>query len=634
MSGSRAEAVIARVEVRATGADPVTARLHAERLLGMVALRPRVLPPSAILSIRRVRDPLPGALVLDGRMARPPMAWEQALRQELDRLARGAAWPARSAVPAGAEAVAFADEAELLACAGVDLAAGLLGAHWWWPLLLGRLEQPARAVGAAWRRAAECAPPALARLVTRGLAAKFVRALDPGDIAALTAAIVSRFSLPVKAQNWGGISAFLAAAGALDLSSPAPSPWPAWVAEADAPELSLPARTLLGVALLLTRAPSVARSMRFAAALATWQAGVAGPGEVSSAHAAGIHSPGERMVVDEERPVATAAPAPLIEPVASNDATPPLAEPMPAVEAMAGLATGSPAAAVVAAQEGRGKALPTAPRGGERTTSTEATAEDAPSTVAPRRRARPRLWPKARSRDRAFGAAIDTELGGLFYLVNLALHLGLYGEAEDLSLDPWDLVTLIGQALLSGQLAADPVWPLLAALAGRAVEDPPGADFQPALEWRLPPLWLEPFTGSRAREAVVGGRRLVFHDEGFLVLEVSSDLDRAAELLPYRDLEIEPGEVRPPPFDDDELAGWVARLVPYLRARLCRALEIDGAALPALLLRHRGQVHVSDSHVDVVLSLEALPVIIRLAGLDRDPGWLAAAGRFIAFHFE
>jgi hypothetical protein len=45
-------------------------------------------------------------------------------------------------------------------------------------------------------------------------------------------------------------------------------------------------------------------------------------------------------------------------------------------------------------------------------------------------------------------------------------------------------------------------------------------------------------------------------------------------------------------------------------------------------------VHISPSHVDVVLSLAELPVEIRLAGLDRDPGWIPAAGRYLAFHFR
>jgi hypothetical protein len=73
----------------------------------------------------------------------------------------------------------------------------------------------------------------------------------------------------------------------------------------------------------------------------------------------------------------------------------------------------------------------------------------------------------------------------------------------------------------------------------------------------------------------------------------------------------------------------VARLAAYTRARL-RVSAIE----PEVLLRHRARVHVSPAHVDVVLSLAALPLEIRLAGLDRTSGFIPAAGRFLAFHFE
>ena len=44
--------------------------------------------------------------------------------------------------------------------------------------------------------------------------------------------------------------------------------------------------------------------------------------------------------------------------------------------------------------------------------------------------------------------------------------------------------------------------------------------------------------------------------------------------------------------------------------------------------------HVSAEHVDIYFSLGALPFEIRLAGLDRDPGWIPAAGKTVTFHYE
>jgi hypothetical protein len=45
-------------------------------------------------------------------------------------------------------------------------------------------------------------------------------------------------------------------------------------------------------------------------------------------------------------------------------------------------------------------------------------------------------------------------------------------------------------------------------------------------------------------------------------------------------------------------------------------------------------VFITPTHVDVALRLADLPLQVRFAGLDRTPGWIPAAGRFVAFHFE
>jgi len=66
---------------------------------------------------------------------------------------------------------------------------------------------------------------------------------------------------------------------------------------------------------------------------------------------------------------------------------------------------------------------------------------------------------------------------------------------------------------------------------------------------------------------------------------------------------------------------------------VARSLGAELDAVPALLCRHDARVVWSLSSVDVHLSLTALPLAIRIAGLDRDPGWIPAAGRAIAFHF-
>jgi hypothetical protein len=244
---------------------------------------------------------------------------------------------------------------------------------------------------------------------------------------------------------------------------------------------------------------------------------------------------------------------------------------------------------------------------------------------------------------------IDTGLGGLFYLINMGLFLNLYGDfttpiEPGIDLPLWDFVTLLGQKLLGGAMQDDPVWGLLAHLAGRDEHVAAGADFKPPDIWRLPVAWLAPFH----EEAIWhwqgnDGRLQVRHPAQFLVLDVplqQADLTRQLRyaLQDYgTDLTVEPQ----PEFVVASAGGttalerWLGWLMPYVRARLRRALQVvDPDELAQIVCTHHARIFVSATHLDILLALDALPIEIRLAGLDRNPGWVPAAGRFIAFHFE
>src|SRR3989442_13029522 len=93
--------------------DPVDARLRASWLLDESALQPPGLPPSAILCIRRLVDPQPGVIALDGAR-RPPRAWIDLVAASVAALARRAERPARGDVAGDAAAVGCAERAELL----------------------------------------------------------------------------------------------------------------------------------------------------------------------------------------------------------------------------------------------------------------------------------------------------------------------------------------------------------------------------------------------------------------------------------------------------------------------------------------------------------------------------------------
>src|SRR5262249_50225671 len=90
--------------------------------------------------------------------------------------------------------------------------------------------------------------------------------------------------------------------------------------------------------------------------------------------------------------------------------------------------------------------------------------------------------------------AIETQVGGLFYLLKVALALGLDGDFTQprnpgLTLSPWDFLALIGRAWFGDAFVGDPIWALLAELAGREPGDPPGAQFTPPNAWEVPEGW-------------------------------------------------------------------------------------------------------------------------------------------------
>ncbi len=233
------------------------------------------------------------------------------------------------------------------------------------------------------------------------------------------------------------------------------------------------------------------------------------------------------------------------------------------------------------------------------------TARDRPARVQPRdTKSPPAAFPEATEpapadelwEAPAFG--VETELGGIFYLLNLFLYLGLYGDftqplTRGIALDPWECVGLVARRLLGRETRNDPLWRLLERLAA------PSA-FRPPFPVVAVPRTDEPARDQLAREL----HRL-----------------RLAPTLRRSSLRREPQ--RP-------LARWVARLAAYAEARLRVATELPLDTV----LRRRARVFVTSSHVDVVLSLAELPLEVRFAGLDRTPGWIPATGRFVAFHFE
>ena len=247
-----------------------------------------------------------------------------------------------------------------------------------------------------------------------------------------------------------------------------------------------------------------------------------------------------------------------------------------------------------------------------------------------------------------YEARIMTKFGGVFYLLNAALFLNLYGDfttphARGIDLPVWDFLALVGVEFCGEDLRRDPVWTLLRKLSGREEGEEPGAGFAPSDAWRVPPRWLAAFPEHRAwKWKMEDGRLRVLHPRGFLILDVPSSGDAREQL--EAETAVYPSNLRGPlrqaSFANasepaSTLEGWLGRLLPYLRARLGRALGVSKAkTLERLVCGQEAKVTVTATRLDVIFELARLPLQVRLAGLDRDPGWVPAAGRHIAFHFE
>jgi hypothetical protein len=622
---------ICRLRVRGGERDSLSLQNHLAQLLAGADTHPGGLPASAILVVRALRGPLP-QMVRRRRETRLPPVWEQMVRATLDDLARRAARPAREAVPADAQAVVFADRAELLACSARDFCEGRIAGLWWWRSLFNGGDLTA--VRAAWRETPMYIPAALEVLTKQKKAVSFIRVLPIAETQDWLQALNYTFALRElhavfsrltpdsstqrvdRRQSAAARDHQLAQHLAWNAQHLARPPWQRWVPEATDSELTSEQQCLLGIGLMLQRAPLVARSSSFAASVKLW---------INAEPIWPANRGDDALVIVPAAPGAVTTVVPQRESTAGARLSP-LSSLLPQEELLGGPPQPDSASGILS------RATESQIRGSEpEQAATEtfvavptpnATAPDsAGGSINPAHDEGPApstetaysselLSPKeADAATRRESREIETAFGGVFYLVNLGLFLGLYGEftipsRPGINLALWDFVALVGRELVGGELEDDPVWILLAELAGRDTGEEPGKGFTPpnqALETLSNALISHPLT----------------HEGTGNPLTVSQEQHEKSD------------------SNNVPLRRWLDWLMPRLSARLRRALGlIAHDDLAAVFCRHRAQITVTPTHVDVHLSLADLPITIRLAGLDRDPGWVPAAGRYIAFQFD
>ena len=516
---SPGSATIRRVRLRSR-ADPLAFRRQVEGALDRSSLHPASLPPTAILCVRKVPMKIG---------SRPNVCEGAELSERMERFAREAVRPWQNGYSTDASAVLFLDRAELLACLALDWMRGRLHASWWWRSLFPANDWPA-VLQNTWTTHAQHAPEALQRLEQQKRCSEFLQSAPHEFVEAITIQIASLFDIQqpaaliiqataTAAEQNPAVKTQTASFRAAP-SSPKPQlPWADLVEPS--PVLDAPRETLRILSLLLQRAPAILRSTRFLKITQTYVASldlIGGPIQ--------IHSTTE------------SAPEILNQPQSSIAESPPFVHATPDSE--------TPATALI-----------------------DSTLEPTNIEVDESVLAQSILLPESKPRSLPSQLVWNTQFGGIFYLINVALALEIYNDftrpkSVSLPMPIWDWLALMGSKILDEEFESDPAWKALAVLAARDPDEPPGAHFDP-------------------------------------------------------------------PNKDE----WLTQQASQLQTRLASAMgETDLGALQKIIFHHCSRITADCETVTVRFSLAEHPISLRIAGLDRDPGWIPAAGRVVRFEYD
>ena len=658
---------IEHVRLRGAPVDAPVARQRLSYLFSSTALSPTAMPPSAVLVVRSMSDPLPGRIARElGSAAAPSVEWENAVQSRLEEMYRSAARPAAGAVPSSAEAVLFADQGELLACLALD-ADGYAANSWWWKSIL-RHRFPGQAGGwvEVWAEHPLYVPAAFEQLDGLGQAGRIVRKMSPSQAWRLLLAVGRAFGLPESAFVAGGpkmgarqepeagagipssfklqfgADAETVAAGTAEtrgawnsdanrMGSAVRPPWEPYVAIRAIPgDLGLERRALLGVSLLLRSAPQLAWSGAFASGLRAW---------LESERARESQSWG-----GDEHPKDDVASSIRFIRFGANGGGP---------TAQAGLSDRSEEAAQPAqaksalrtAADGSDNAAPTQepvsdPESGLTDSLAGSNASDAATGSKGANLTTQLTARKSGEQARVqFENGCRTRLGGVFYLVHLLRQSMLLDF--NVGLGGWASLELLARCLLKTapiDISGDPVWAVLAQLDGRAEGTHPGAGFEPLPVYKAPERWLRNLDSTMRYMRFRSGRVELWHPEGFLTLDSREELVPRSSLSDCARLSRQQRRafrVTTPvcPLGltvTPELRRFLHFILPYARWRLRQTTRNVG--IEEILLCD-GTLYVTHSHVDLVMGMNQISIAARVAGLDANPGWRPELGKVIQFHF-
>ncbi|HVE58872.1 MAG TPA: hypothetical protein VNB22_18710 [Pyrinomonadaceae bacterium] len=681
------KSVVAMLRVRGEGLETVTTRLNLERLFGASDFSPIGLPPKSVLCIKKISDPKPLTLSFDHQDLRFAEFWRKAVSEQVENFYRRAFRPIRESVPAQAESVVFADRAELLACLAGDWCRGTLAENWWWRGLFPNLFR-AQTVAKIWLDSAEFIPAAFQILSKTGTSIRFVQKLQPHETKDLLRQIIkifglrkleeSLFAAPRKKAEFEGEKLAkpdkkeaLLSGSDLRVFKKSEAVFSDLIPEIRTLGLSFEGQCLLGISLLLARSPKIVRSAEFARKLKLFrlknETGKPIPDKIFE----GVFEQNAIFVKKVKKSQKTTRKArgtsevPIDQPKSAKTETSFVAKRgnQKAEEPFEKPQTED--------KESFNFAKKQANEAEKFKEIREKPAKIRFETAQPEKSfekfEQKKKGEKAKKSDKSseiikppgvetafqnFFEDLETEIefsihtrfGGVFYLLNLGLYLQLYRDfteslETEIELNIWDFIALLSLEFLGGQIKTDAVWDFLKTMAERENDDEFGLEFDQFQAWRMPPEWLETFPKDQKWLVGKKGKRLVVrHSAGFNVVDVllRGDAQTAVknELEIYQKYFSETAKAERKDFSQMKSKSWLKNLFEYLEKRLFQALNLQTSEdLNALLFKRSAMISVSETHLDITFGLADLPIEVRLAGIDRDPGWIPAAGKFVYFHF-
>ena len=652
-------AVISKLRVRGENLDALAMRLQFEKMFGANNFLSENLPPRVIFCVKKLSDPAPRTLRLNSSDLYFPDIWQKSVTLEIEKLYRRAFRPIREAIPAQAESVVFADDAELLACLANDWCENTLARNWWWRGLFPNL-QTAQTVAQIWIDSAESSPAAFRILAQTKRAASFVNKLQPPEVNNLLRKIIEVFGLEnLRKALFETVVEKPDSPRENSFSAPEKNaPWLAFAPETIFFQSDFERQTLLGIGLVLARASRVARSSEFARQVKFFRRESENNAKISVSKTSEIYRQSKQTNVEnqlrfEEKiaaqkkenlpPMKFGDEAETLK--TSEDKAAKIVDDVPPIEKDL---TGKPNFSKSVQTEITPPKSPATPKDLSlenlqiKTVFEQQKSEvETQNSQCEKSPVEENIVEEAGEKldEREIEFSVETDFGGVFYLLNLGLYLKLYRdfadtETTEIDLNIWDFVALLSLELADEKIKLDNIRQLLAQLAGRENEVDLAKDFIAPDEWRMPPEWLKTFpTAEKWTWAKSGKRLVVRHPFGFNVIDIERRGDAEnqlnAELKVYRK---DFSEMSANAFISSKM--WLKNLTEYVEVRLRQALNLSAdKAISAVLFERRATIVVTATHFDVTFRLADLPFAVRFSGLDRDAGWIPAAGKYVKFQY-